>query len=77
LPDYNICIEFNGKQHYEPITFFGGEEGLKKQIIRDKIKTQYCDKNNIKLFIIKYDENLIIKLNLLFVNFIKPITISS
>jgi len=24
LPNYNICIEFNGIQHHEPISFFGG-----------------------------------------------------
>lgn len=76
LPDLNICIEFNGKQHYEPIKFFGGEYGFKKQIIRDKIKIEYCRDNNIQLNIFKYNDNLINKLNLLFIDFIKSITIS-
>jgi hypothetical protein len=25
-PDYETFIEFNGKQHYEPIEFFGGKK---------------------------------------------------
>ena len=28
LEDYNLIVEFNGKQHYQPIKFFGGEEGF-------------------------------------------------
>jgi hypothetical protein len=59
LPDYNICIEYNGKQHYEPIEFFGGEVGLLKQNKRDNLKIKFCKENNIKLLIIKYDENTV------------------
>ena len=49
LPDYNIAIECQGIQHFEPICFFGGEEGLKETIKRDKQKKEKCEKNNIKL----------------------------
>jgi hypothetical protein len=59
LPDYNICVEYNGMQHYEPVKYWGGEKGFKQQIIRDKIKMEYCNDNNIPLLIIKYDENII------------------
>lgn len=58
LPYFNTCIEYNGIQHYEPNDFFGGEESFKKQLIRDKIKKKYCENNNIKLIIIRYDENI-------------------
>lgn len=30
-----FAIEYNGKQHYGPVEFFGGEEGYLKQKIRD------------------------------------------
>jgi hypothetical protein len=63
LPDYNICIEFNGEQHYKPVKYWGGENGFKQQVIRDKIKMEYCKNNNIPLLIIKYDENIIDSLN--------------
>ena len=67
LPDYNICIEFNGKQHYEPIDFFGGKHGFILQQKRDKIKELYCINNNITLFKIKYDDNVIESLSSYFI----------
>jgi very-short-patch-repair endonuclease len=63
LPKHNLCIEFDGKQHYEPIEFFGGEEGFIETQKRDKIKNEYCVINNIKLIRIRYDENIEYKLN--------------
>ena len=38
LPELNTCIEFNGLQHYTPITYFGGENEFNKLKIRDEIK---------------------------------------
>lgn len=49
LPEYNVAIECQGRQHFESIDFFGGEKGLKETIERDKIKKELCEKNNIKL----------------------------
>jgi Zn finger protein HypA/HybF involved in hydrogenase expression len=62
LPEYNTCIEYNGRQHYTPIDYFGGEEAFKYQLIRDNIKGEYCKNNNIHLIIIKYDEDVLEKL---------------
>jgi hypothetical protein len=59
LPEQNICIEYNGIQHYEPIKYFGGIEEFDKRIERDKIKIEYCKKNNIRLIVIKYNEDII------------------
>lgn len=47
-------IEYNGKQHYEQIEFFGGQVGFKETKARDKIKKQYCKLNNIPLLILPY-----------------------
>lgn len=58
LPEYNICIEYDGPQHFEPIKFFGGENKLEYTIMLDKIKEDFCNKNGIKLIRIKYDEDL-------------------
>ena len=49
LPDYNLCIEYDGKQHFEAIDWFGGEEGLEYRKFNDNIKMQYCIDNNINL----------------------------
>ncbi len=54
LKDKNTCIEYDGRQHYEPVSAFGGDEGFKKVKILDKIKNQYCKKNGIKLIRIPY-----------------------
>lgn len=62
LPDKNLCIEYNGIQHYEPVNFFGGVNKLKEQIKNDNIKINYCEKNGIKYAIIRYDENILNKL---------------
>ena len=58
LNNLNICIEFNGKQHYESIEYFGGINSLKSQIKRDVIKREYCENNNILLIIIRYDDDI-------------------
>jgi hypothetical protein len=63
LPEYNICIEFQGRQHYVPIKIWGGEKGLLDIKKRDKTKMEYCQNNNIPLIIIKYNENIIKKLD--------------
>lgn len=54
LPEYNICIEYDGEQHYKPVDYWGGEEGFKQRQKNDEIKNQYCKDNNIKLIRIPY-----------------------
>lgn len=56
LPDYNICIEFDGEQHYKPVEIFGGIEGFKSTKIRDQIKNKWCIENNTDLIRIKYNQ---------------------
>lgn len=63
LTEYNMCIEFDGKQHFINNKFFGGEKELNKRIINDNIKNEYCKNNNIDLLRIRYDENIEEKLN--------------
>jgi very-short-patch-repair endonuclease len=56
LLDYNICIEYDGEQHFECVDYFGGEIGFKKCQLNDSIKTNYCQSNNIPLLRILYTE---------------------
>lgn len=56
LPEYNMIVEYNGKQHYEPIDYFGGENAFEIRRKHDEIKYEYCKSNNIKLVIIPYWE---------------------
>jgi len=66
LPDYNICIEYDGEQHFRSWNRWGGDEALRTQKIRDKIKTDFCAQNNITLIRISYNENILEKLNSIF-----------
>lgn len=56
LPKENLLIEYNGRQHYESIEKWGGEERLKKQKERDLLKADYAKKNGIKLLTISYKD---------------------
>jgi very-short-patch-repair endonuclease len=56
LPKYRIAIEFDGKQHFEPLEFFGGIQSFEKLKLNDKIKSDYCEDNYINLIRIKYDQ---------------------
>ena len=52
-------LEFNGEQHYKfDNHFHKTEEDFKKSKLRDNLKLDYCSKNNIPLFIIKYNEDI-------------------
>ena len=51
-----MCIEYDGKQHYEINTYFGGYESFIDTKIRDTIKNIYCRENNIKLLRITYKD---------------------
>ena len=56
-------IEFNGKQHYNYTNQFSmTEDEFKEGLVRDQLKIDYCIKNNIPLFIIKYDDNIFEKM---------------
>lgn len=55
LPDRKLFIEFNGKQHYTPIEFFGGNKSYEKQRKKDFEKEKLFEENkDIKLLIIPY-----------------------
>ena len=63
VPELNMCIEYQGEQHYHPINFGGisDEEAYNNFLItqkHDKIKSEYCIKNNIQLICIPYWEDV-------------------
>ena len=58
LPDYNICIEYDGIQHDTIIEHWGGKDGYEYRKNNDLIKTKYCIKNNIMLIRINYNMNI-------------------
>lgn len=58
--DIDFLIEFQGIQHYEAKSKFGGVAGLRKQQYHDMQKRVYCKEHGIKLILIPYwDESII------------------
>ena len=63
LPELNVCIEYDGQQHFEPVDFAGKGEEWARQVfentkLRDGIKNEYCKTHNIDLCRIKYTQNV-------------------
>lgn len=62
IPLVNLCIEYDGEQHFMPVRFSKEEtyEEMYSKFVNiqkhDKIKTFYCSENNIKLIRIPYTE---------------------
>lgn len=54
IPSKNVCIEYDGQQHYEVIEHFGGEEAFTQRVKHDEIKNKYCEENNIKMLRVPY-----------------------
>jgi len=81
LPKYNLCIEFDGEGHFEPVKYSNSitnEQSyynMLKVQQRDMIKNTFCSKNKIRLIRIKYNEfsvknfeTILNQYNLLFVD---------
>lgn len=49
VPSLHTAIEYQGIQHYHPVTFFGGEEALLQRQELDRQKKQLCEENNVRL----------------------------
>jgi hypothetical protein len=58
LPNHNLCIEYQGSQHFNIIKYFGGLKRFKRQVKNDMIKENYCNSKNIKLLKIPYNKNV-------------------
>ena len=58
LPKINVCIEYDGLQHFKHVIYFGADENLFIELqYRDKLKSEYCEKNNISLLRLTYKDN--------------------
>ena len=56
IPSLNLCIEYDGQQHFKPSDWFGGENGFGETVLHDAMKNAYCEDNNINLLRIPYWE---------------------
>lgn len=59
ISSLKTIIEYDGKQHFEPVKYWGGLEAFQKVRERDEIKNLYCLKSNLKLIRISYSEDIL------------------
>lgn len=52
FPNWKIAIEYHGRQHFEPVEFFGGQEAYLKNIERDERKLNLSKKNGVRLIVV-------------------------
>jgi len=62
VPSLNLCIEFDGIQHFEPVDFASkGTAWAKEQfngvVTRDSIKNEFCESEGINLLRVNYKMN--------------------
>lgn len=53
-----VAIEYQGKQHFEPVEIFGGIDSFERQKERDALKYKLSRENGIKLIYINYWEDI-------------------
>ena len=58
LPEYKIGVEYQGRQHFGPISHFGGEESYQKQSGRDLSKYERCKEHGIQIFYISFEKKI-------------------
>ena len=58
IPSLAAAIEYQGLQHYQPVDFFGGDEGYYDNRKRDAKKRMLCERKGIRLIYWRYDEPL-------------------
>lgn len=49
VPELNLAIEYQGQQHYEPVSLFGGEEGFRSTQARDERKKALLAAQGVRL----------------------------
>lgn len=58
VPQLNLGIEYQGEQHFEPVQYFGGEEGFQKIRERDERKKELFQKYNVTLIYVMPDDEI-------------------
>ena len=55
IPSINVAVEYQGRQHFEPISRFGGEKEFSLCVERDIRKKKLCSDNGLSLIYFTYE----------------------
>lgn len=57
IANLKIGVEIHGRQHFEYVPYFHKNKmGFANHKYRDNLKSEWCEKNNIKLIVLKHDQ---------------------
>lgn len=56
LPHWNVAVEYHGRQHFEPVEFFGGQDAFERTVERDERKLRLCRRHRVKLIVATEDD---------------------
>lgn len=58
VPQAGVAIEYMGRQHFEPLEFFGGEAAFRLLVERDGKKAELCKTHGVELIRVRFDEDV-------------------
>jgi len=58
LPQRNLALEYQGEQHYQAVSVFGGTDALARTIERDALKKRLCEENSVELVYVRFSDPL-------------------
>ena len=58
INELNIGIEYQGRQHFQPIEYYGGIDEYENIKRRDSEKYYQCKKHGIKIIYVSYEKNI-------------------
>ncbi|MFT4792449.1 MAG: hypothetical protein ACI9ZM_000587 [Paracoccaceae bacterium] len=58
VPEHKLAIEYNGEQHYFPVSRFGGQDGFEATLKRDNEKRVKSAEAGVVLIEFRYDESI-------------------
>lgn len=58
MPELSLAVEYMGRQHFEPIELFGGQDGFRGVQERDRKKREACLRHGVELIQVRCDEDM-------------------
>lgn len=58
MPKYNLWIEYHGRQHFVPVSIYGGAEEYKKTVERDERKFNKYKEHGITILYFSYEKEI-------------------
>ena len=58
IPDFNGALEYQGEQHFKPVSIFDGDEGFAQTLKRDRLKLALAEQNGVTIEFITHEQDI-------------------